>query len=119
MLIKMRVFDEVQQETVRYQTEINASALIQIAEPRKTMVREKGREFTQGAVPFFGGEFIKAVQADNKREIEKSAMEAAMAAWLFDHVYGGISEAEFQRCDLEFNLHPTGMVVYNRKPGQQ
>ena len=67
---------------------------------------------------FFGEEFIKAVQAGEKQEIEKTAMQAAMAAWLSDHIFGGVSEAEFLRCDLEFNMHPTGMVVYNRKPAK-
>ncbi len=115
MLIGMRVFDENQQETVHFQPEINAEAMISIAKERETWVREKGRSFTQGAVPFFGGAFIKAVRADDEREINKSAIEAAMSAWLYDHVYGGISEAEFLRSQLEFNLHPTGMVVYNRR----
>lgn len=118
MLVKMRVFDENQQVTIHYQTAINASALIQVAKPREATMLEKGKEFTQGAVPFFGEEFIKAVRADNKVEIEKSAMQAAMAAWLSDHLFAGVSEEEFARCDLEFNMHPTGMVVYNRKPAQ-
>ncbi|CAB3775294.1 hypothetical protein LMG29542_08676 [Paraburkholderia humisilvae] len=39
-----------------------------------------------------------------------------MAAWLSGHLFAGVSEAEFAHCDLEFNMHPTGMVVYNRKP---
>ncbi|WP_059933700.1 MULTISPECIES: hypothetical protein [unclassified Burkholderia] len=118
MLVKMRVFDESQKETIRFQTAIDAPALIAIAKDREAFVREKGKAFAQGAVPFFGGEFIKAVQADDAREIEKNAMQAAMAAWLCDHIFSDVSEAEFVRCDLEFNLHPTGMVVYNRKPAQ-
>lgn len=115
MLVNVRVFDENQNKTIHFQTEINAEAMILIAKDREALVREKGRSFTQGAVPFFGGEFIKAVQADDEREINKSAIEAAMAAWLYDHVYCGVSEVEFLRSELEFNLHPTGMVVYNRR----
>lgn len=118
MLVKMRVFDENQQVTIHYQTEINASALIDIGRPRLAVAREKGKTFTEGAVAFFGEEFIKAVQADNKHDIEKAALEAALAAWLSDHVFSGVTEAQFVRCDLEFNMHPTGMVVYNRKTVQ-
>ncbi|WP_199545020.1 hypothetical protein [Paraburkholderia kururiensis] len=115
MLVTMRVFDEQQQETIRYQTSINALALIETAKDREAFVREKGKAFAQGAVPFYGREFIRAVQADDARETEMTATHAAMAAWLADHLFGGVSEAEFVRCDLEFNLHPTGMVIYNRK----
>lgn len=116
MLVKMRVFDESQEEVVYYQTEINASGLVQVAKEREPMMREKGKAFTQGAVPFFGEQFIKAVQADDEVEIKKCAMQAAMAAWLADSIYGGVGEDIFKACDLEFNLHPTGMVIYNRIP---
>lgn len=114
MLIQVRIFDEAQQEIAFFQTEINPHGLFKVAKTREEFVREKGADFAQGAVPFCGGEFIKAVQSEDIKAIEKSAMEAAMAAWLFDSIYGGLSEAEYAKSTLQFNLHPTGMVVFNR-----
>jgi hypothetical protein len=116
VLIKVRVFDEAQQEIVYYQNEINLDNLFMVAKSREDMIREKGREFAQGAIPFFGGEFIKAVQKEDKTGIEKSAIEAAMAAWLYDSIYDGVTKEMYRHSFLEFNLHPTGMVVFNRKP---
>uniref|UniRef100_UPI003BEEE04E hypothetical protein n=1 Tax=Burkholderia arboris TaxID=488730 RepID=UPI003BEEE04E len=49
MLVKMRVFDENQQETVYFQTAINAQALIEIAKDREAFMREKGGGFKSEA----------------------------------------------------------------------
>ncbi|CNI57063.1 hypothetical protein [Yersinia ruckeri] len=49
MLIKIRVFNELQEEVIFYQTEIDPVAMIDIARSREDMVREKGKAFAQGA----------------------------------------------------------------------
>jgi hypothetical protein len=116
VLIKVRVFDDAQQETIFFQTKINLLALFKIAKKREDTFRDKGWEFTQDAVPFFGGEFIQAVQREDVKAIERSAIQAAMTAWLADSIYGGITQDDYKKCFLEFNLHPTGLVVFNRKP---
>ncbi|MFC0269631.1 hypothetical protein [Kushneria aurantia] len=116
MLIKVRVFDEKQEEVVFYQTEINADAMIKIAEPRVGMVQEKGKAWAQGAVPFFGKQLVDAVKLDDEKEVEKNAIQAAMSAWLFDSIFEGVTAQQFKASDLDFSLHPTGMVVYRRVP---
>lgn len=116
MIIQVRVFDEAQKEIVFYQTEINLQGLFQVAKSRAKTFREKGSAFAQGAVPFFGAEFVKAVQNNDEKAIETSAMQAAMAAWLYDSIYGDVTEAMYEGSSLQFNLHPMGMVVCNRVP---
>lgn len=116
MLIKMRIFNEFQEEVIFYQTEIDAGAMIKIARSREDMVREKGKAFAQGAVPFYGQQLIEAVKIDDQKEIETCAINAAMAAWLCDSIFSGVTSQEFKASNLDFSLHPTGMVVYKRFP---
>ncbi|MDM2974059.1 hypothetical protein OGY62_14850 [Citrobacter sp. CK198] len=115
MLIKVRVFNDVQVEILYYETEINAAQLIEVATGRVDTVRRNGKAWAQGAVPFFGKELVEAVMRDNPEEIERNAISAAMAAWLCDSEFQGVTAEEFKASDLDFSLHPTGMVVYNRK----
>ncbi|MFE0587914.1 MULTISPECIES: hypothetical protein [Pantoea] len=119
MLIKVRVFNESQEEIVYYQTEINPEPMLEIAASRVSMVREKGKAWAQGAVPFFGQELVNAVKKDDEQEIERNAISAAMAAWLCDSEFHGVTAEEFQASNLDFSLHPTGMVVYRREPASK
>lgn len=116
MLVIVRVFDEHQVEVVHFEQNINAAGIITLAKSREPLMRAKGKTFTQGAVAFLGKEFVIAVRQQDALQIEKTAMQAVMSAWLYDSIYCDVTEDVFKRCNLEFNLHPTGMVVYNRTP---
>ncbi|MGL4032752.1 hypothetical protein ACR3LQ_00455 [Kosakonia cowanii] len=115
MLIKVRVFNEVQVEIMYYQTEIDAAQLTEVAKGRVDMVRNNGKAWAEGAVPFFGKELVDAVVRDNPEEIERNAINAAMAAWLCDSEFQGVTAEQFMASNLDFSLHPSGMVIYNRK----
>lgn len=96
---------------------INGEALISIAKSKEKLVREKGAEFTQGAIPFWGGELVKLTkQGLIGTEVEETAIQVAMAAWLFEHVYGGLSRKTFLQSSLVFTMYPGGAVRYDRVP---
>lgn len=116
MLVIVRVFDEHQAEVIYFEQSINAAGIITLAKSREPLMRAKGKAFTQGSVAFLGKDFVRAVREKDALQIEKTAMQAVMTAWLYDSIYCDVSEDVFKRCNLEFNLHPTGMVVYSRTP---
>ncbi|EDT5719915.1 hypothetical protein GLZ14_20600 [Salmonella enterica] len=118
MLINVKVNNVNLETVIEYQTEVNAEAMIEFAKERAPMMREKGKTFAQGAVPFWCGELVKAVEAGDEEKIEYAAINSAMTAWLADSIYSGLTEREFLASDLYFTLEPTGMVVYTRKPAK-
>lgn len=118
MLINVKVNNVNLETVIEYQTEINAEAMIEFAKEREPLMREKGKTFAQGAVPFWCEELVKAVEADDEKKIEYAAINSAMTAWLADSIYSGLTEREFLASDLYFTLEPTGMVLYTRKPAK-
>ncbi|HBU3503367.1 TPA: hypothetical protein MCW43_004971 [Klebsiella pneumoniae] len=115
MLINVKVNNINLETVIEYQTVVDAEAMIEIAKEREPMMREKGKTFAQGSVPYWCGELVKAVQAGDEERIEYSAINSAMTAWLADSIYSGLTENEFLASDLYFTLEPTGMVRYTRK----
>lgn len=118
MLINIKVMDENLDLAIEYQTEINAAPIIEFAKEREQLIREKGKAFAQGAVPFWCGELVKAAKADDREALEYAAINSAMAAWLSDSIYDDLTENQFLASDLNFTLQPTGMVVYTRSPAK-
>lgn len=118
MLINVKVNNVNLETFIEYQTEINAKAMVEFAKEREPMMREKGKTFAQGAVPFWCTELVKAAEADDQEKLEYAAINSAMAAWLADSIYSGLTEREFLASDLYFTLEPTGMVLYTRKPAK-
>ena len=77
-----------------------------------------GPDWTAGAIPVFGKKLIDMMRtAALGDEIDRAAIDVAMAAWLFDSAYGGLNEEAFIQCDLEFTMLQDGTVKYDRRPG--
>ena len=60
MILQFKFFNTEQQETALFQTEIDLSGLVAVAESKREMIREKGKSFAQSAVPFWASELVKA-----------------------------------------------------------
>jgi hypothetical protein len=90
--------------------------LFAIAKSREKMVRDKGAEWTVGAVSAFGSEVIKAVNFGEHDALSKAIIQMLMAAWLFDSLYGGISKDQYLKSNSEFTILHTGAVAYTRIP---
>ncbi|SMG61528.1 hypothetical protein SAMN06265784_1232 [Paraburkholderia susongensis] len=89
-----------------------------VAESKEDLVREKGEEWAAGAIPFFGGELINVMKAGELgKAVDKAAIELAMAVWLFDSIYCGLSPEVFVKCDLDLTMWHDGTVVCTRVLG--
>lgn len=97
--------------------EINPSMLIRVAKEKENFAIEQGEEFTAGGVSFFALEMITHMKTQNLgKEIEKQAINAAMAYWLNESIYCGLSQILFINSDLEFIMNNDGVVIVNRYP---
>jgi hypothetical protein len=62
-------------------TELDRVAVMAAAETREDLAKTKGRDFMEGAIPFWAGELIKAIQAGKPDiDVHGAALNAAMAA---------------------------------------
>lgn len=119
----IRVFtttDDDAEPSLVAETRIDATALMTMAQAREAEARQRGPEWTGGAIPFFVQELVDALEAGQPaQDIETQAANAAMAAWLYDSVHDGVSADIFAQCDLEFTLAPGGVVQYDRTPATE
>lgn len=117
MLIRVYTMDESFQNTLVGQTKVDPLRLMIMAEPREQEARRRGRAWTAGAVPFFAQELIEATRANKPtKEVEMQAANAAMAAWLCDSIYDGVTADSFAKSDIVFTLLSNGAVKYDRVP---
>ena len=117
MLISVYRMDETMQTKLVGETEVDALRLTIMAESREAEARKRGRAWTEGAVPFFAEELIAAAKAKKPTtEIEMHTANAAMAAWLCDSIYNGVTADIFIQSDIVFTLLSNGAVKYDRLP---
>ena len=117
MRIETLAVDDTGQLVFQGQTEVDALNLMVMAETRESLVRSKGRAFTAGAIPFFGAQLVEAARSGKgQREVEKAALDVALAAWLVDSIYDGVTAETFMNSDLRFTMFPGGAVKYDRIP---
>lgn len=117
MLISVYTMNEALQKKLVGQTQIDPLRLMIMAEPREQEARRRGRVWTAGAVPFFAQELITATKANKpSKEVEMQAANAAMAAWLCDSIYDGVTAESFAQSDIVFTLLSNGAVKYDRIP---
>lgn len=117
MLISVFSMDETMQTKLVGETEVDPLRLTIMAESREAEARKRGRDWTAGAVPFFAQALIMAAKAKkSKKEIEMHATNAAMAAWLCDSIYDGVTAEAFLQSDIVFTLLSSGAVKYDRLP---
>ncbi|MBK3447545.1 hypothetical protein [Pseudomonas haemolytica] len=98
--------------------ELPGEYILKLAAARKPAAMEKGLEFTQGAIPFFGGELAKVVkERGTEDQIDKAVIEFALAVVVVESCMGTSDEVLLQRT---FNLavHDNGAVQYDRVDGQ-
>lgn len=115
MQITAVVLDEAGVPRVNAEVQVDPISLIVLAETREDLVRRKGAEWAAGAIPFWGKQLADAAVSERPQaEIEQAAIQVAIAAWLFDSVYGGIDAELFVHSNLHFTVTPQGAVQYDR-----
>ena len=88
--------------------------LFEIAKTREQNARDKGAEWTAGAVSFFGSEVVKAVNTGEHNDVSKAIIQMFMAAWLFDSLYCGITANHYLESDMKFTIAADGAVAHTR-----
>lgn len=117
MLIRVLTTDDDSEPSLAMETRLDAANLMAMAGQRETEARERGPEWTAGAIAFFVQELVDALAAGKpEAEIGTHAANAAMAAWLYDSVHDGVGADVFAQCDLVFTLSAGGVVQYDRLP---
>ncbi|SDP88786.1 hypothetical protein [Acidovorax cattleyae] len=92
--------------------------LFEISKSREQSARDMGSEWTAGAVSFFGGEVVKAVNTGEHADVSKAIIQMLMATWLFDSLYCGITANTYRESDMKFTITPDGAVSHTRIPTQ-
>lgn len=88
--------------------------LIQIAKKSEQNARERGAEWTAGAVSFFGSEVVKAVDTGEHDDVTKAIFQMLMASWVFDSLYSGLTEKHYLESDMQFIITTGGVVTQKR-----
>ena len=89
--------------------------LMIMAEAKEDFVRSKGREFAEGAVPFWAAEAFKAaMNGGSDDELHRMTLNVAMSAWLAASIYDGVTAEQFLSSNLHFTLLPEGAVKVDR-----
>lgn len=88
--------------------------ILDLASKRKPAVMEKGLEFAQGAIPYFGGELVKVLRAKGSDEaIDKAVIEFALATVVVDSCLG-VSDEVLLKSDFNLVVYGNGTVRYDR-----
>lgn len=115
MNLHLKALDSVGELIFESSVAIDATHLVTVAESKVPLARSTGREFTEGAVPFFAAELLNAAQRGAEDdELERFSINVCLAAWLADSIYGDVSEDEFVNSNLHFTLLANGAVKYDR-----
>jgi len=94
--------------------ELPTDYILKMAAKRKPAVKEKGLEYAQGAIPFFGAELVKVVKAGGTEDdIDKAVIELALATVVVESCMG-IEDALLAKRDLRLTVHADGAVRYDR-----
>jgi len=117
MVIRMFSMDEAGKISSLTELQIDPIALMVMAESREACAGERGRHWTAGAVPFYAQELVAAQRAGlGSAALETQAVNAAMAAWLHDSIFDGMTAEQFVCSDLVFTALPGGVVRCDRLP---
>lgn len=95
---------------------LNPDKLMAVAKDRVQLAREKGADWTAGAISFYGQELVKAVKVGENKDVDMAVTNMVMAAWLFDSVFGGITADTYRRSSFEFVITNDGIVSHTRLP---
>jgi len=95
---------------------LNTEQLVSFAKDREQLAREKGAEWTMGAVTFFGSELVKAVNTGEHKDVSMAVTNMVMAAWLLDSLYCGVTVDQYRESDFRFVVADNGAVAHTRLP---
>lgn len=118
MKISILIQDASQQIVFRSNTKVDPDSLFEAAESRAPAIQQRGEKFALSGVPFFAKKVVAAAREQRLGlDIDKAVVEVAMMAWLYEHLFRGVSQDDFARSTLTFTVLPSGNVEYTRSSG--
>ena len=100
----------------RAQDEVDLENLFVMAQEREQKVQAMGAKTAAGAIAFYGGEVLKAVDTGENDDVTHAIFSMLLATWLFDSIYGGLSMATYRASNMEFTISHNGAVMHTRVP---
>jgi len=114
MQITVSLLDESKEPWFFAERELPADYMLKMAAARDSMVKEKGPEFVQGAIPAFGGQLVEVVKSGAKDDaIEKAVLELGLAVVVVDRMLG-IDDTVLKQSQFVLTVYQDGMVRYDR-----
>jgi len=114
MRCEIQLLDSANKPWFEGSRELPADYILKIAAKRKPLVMDKGIEFGQGAIPFFGGELVKVVKAGgNEDAIDKAVIEFVLATVVVESCMG-IEDQVLANRQFNLAVHADGAVRYDR-----
>lgn len=90
--------------------ELPGEYILKLAADRLPMLREKGAEFAQGAVPVFGAELVKVVKAGSSEDaVDMAVIQLALAAVTVES-FLGVDDAVLLNRNFSFAVYENGAV---------
>lgn len=87
--------------------------MLKLVADRMPTVVEKGLEFAQGAVHFFGGELAKICKKGTQKELDKAAIELILTVLSVESMLG-TPEKDLNDSDYSLIIYDNGIVRYDR-----
>lgn len=94
----------------------DADKLIRVAQDRVQLAREKGADWTAGAISFFGQQLVEAVKVGENHDVDVAVTNMVMAAWVFDSQFGGVTAETYRNASFRFVVADNGIVSHTRLP---
>lgn len=114
MKIHTIVLNEDGSQNFEGEDQFDIDELFKLAKSREQLSLNNGKEWTAGAVPFFGGEVVKAVDSGDHQDVTRAIIKLVMSTWLYESLYCGITAADYRGSDMQFSITHDGMVTYTR-----
>jgi hypothetical protein len=96
--------------------QINVEGLFEVAKQKKNDAPHQGEEWHRGAISFFGGEVVAAVNTGEHKDVTKAIYELLLVVWTYEEKYQGATPECFRSTDLNFTIATDGVVMVTRIP---
>ena len=114
MYITVNLLDGHDKSWFGAERELPADFMLKIAAEREPMVKEKGNQFAQDAIPFFASELVTvAKQKGSDKEIEKAVLDLALAVVVVER-HMGMKDEMLRDARFALTVFENGMVRYDR-----
>ena len=114
MRITTLVLNENGDPHFQAEDQIDIDGLFEIAKTKKQNARNKGEEWTRGAISFYGSEVVTAVNTGENKDVTNAINGLLLVTWIYEEMYLGATTDSFRQFDLNFTITHGGVVMQTR-----